>query len=41
VIVLETPAFAGSKFELRVAAQGAVVGQVQGLWSLSGKRQQE
>ncbi len=39
VIVVETPAFAGSKFELRVAAQGAVVRHVQKLWMLGGKRQ--
>jgi hypothetical protein len=35
VIVVETPAFAGSKFELRVAAQGAVVQRVRELWRLS------
>ena len=34
VIVVETPAFEGSKFELRVAAQGAVVRQVHELWRL-------
>jgi hypothetical protein len=34
VIVVETPAFEGSKFELRVAAQGAVVQQVRELWRL-------
>ena len=38
VIVVETPAFAGSNFELRVAAQGAVVRQVQKLWELNGTR---
>jgi hypothetical protein len=38
VIVVETPAFAGSKFELRVAAQGAVARHVQELWNLSRKR---
>ena len=38
VIVVETPAFAGSKFELRVAAQGAVVENVHELWKLSGLR---
>ncbi|MGB7904923.1 MAG: hypothetical protein WCF43_09530, partial [Steroidobacteraceae bacterium] len=32
VIVVETPAFEGSKFELRVAAQGAVVQHVGDLW---------
>jgi hypothetical protein len=35
VIVVETPAFAGSKFELRVAAQSAVVEHVQELWRLN------
>jgi APA family basic amino acid/polyamine antiporter len=34
VIVVETPAFAGSKFELRVAAQGAVVRHIGDLWRL-------
>jgi hypothetical protein len=34
VIVVETPAFAGSQFALRVAAQGAVVRHVQELWRL-------
>ncbi|HSN70257.1 MAG TPA: hypothetical protein VLT59_02060 [Steroidobacteraceae bacterium] len=38
VIVVETPAFAGSNFELRVAAQGAVVRQLQKLWELNGTR---
>ncbi len=32
VIVVETPAFAGSQFALRVAAQGAVVQHVRELW---------
>ena len=32
VIVVETPAFAGSKFDLRVAAQGAVVQHVGNFW---------
>jgi len=32
VIVVETPAFEGSKFDLRVAAQGAVVQHVAELW---------
>lgn len=36
VIVVETPAFAGSRLELRVAAQGAVVRDLARLWSLSG-----
>jgi hypothetical protein len=35
VIVVETPAFAGSRFEQRVAAQGAVVRNVRGLWRLA------
>ena len=35
VIVVETPAFAGSQFELRVAAQGAVIQHVRELWQLS------
>jgi hypothetical protein len=35
VIVVETPAFAGSKFELRVAAQSAVVQRVRELWRLN------
>ena len=39
VIVVETPAFAGSRFDLRVAAQGAVVRQVQALWRLSPARE--
>jgi hypothetical protein len=34
VIVVETPAFAGSQFDLRVAAQGAVVQQAGALWRL-------
>jgi hypothetical protein len=34
VVVVETPAFAGSQFALRVAAQGAVVRHVQELWRL-------
>lgn len=36
VIVVETPAFAGSRLELRVAAQGAVVSHAQKLWDLNG-----
>jgi len=35
VIVVETPAFAGSRFDLRVAAQGAVVQRVRELWRIS------
>ncbi len=35
VIVVETPAFAGSKLHLRVAAQGAVVASLARLWRLS------
>lgn len=35
VIVVETPAFAGSQFERRVDAQGAVVKNVGALWRLS------
>lgn len=35
VIVVETPAFAGSKFDLRVAAHGAVIERVRELWRLS------
>ena len=35
VIVVETPAFAGSQFDLRVAAQGAVIEHVRELWQLS------
>jgi hypothetical protein len=38
VIVVETPAFEGSKFELRVAAQAAVVQQLPELWRLSPSR---
>jgi hypothetical protein len=34
VIVVETPAFEGSQFELRVAAQGAVVQHAAELWRL-------
>lgn len=39
VIVVETPAFAGSQFELRVAAQGAVVRGLPLLWRLSPPRE--
>jgi len=35
VVVVETPAFAGSRFELRVAAHGAVLRELQRLWRLS------
>jgi hypothetical protein len=38
VIVVETPAFAGSQFDLRVAAQAAVIQHVQELWRLSDPR---
>ena len=38
VIVVETPAFAGSKFALRMAAQGNVVRRMQTLWELSRDR---
>jgi hypothetical protein len=37
VIVVETPAFAGSQFERRVAAQGAVVKNVRELWGLGAR----
>jgi hypothetical protein len=39
VIVVETPAFAGSRFDLRVAAQGDVLRQVESLWRLSPPRE--
>ena len=35
VVVVETPAFEGSKFDLRVAAQGAVVQHVRELWRVN------
>jgi hypothetical protein len=35
VIVVETPAFAGSRFELRVAGQRAVLEQLPALWRLN------
>jgi hypothetical protein len=35
VIVVETPAFAGSQLALRVAAQGAVISNLQKLWDLN------
>ena len=38
VIVVETPAFAGSRFEQRVAAQGAVIRRAGALWRLSPAR---
>lgn len=34
VIVVETPAFAGSRLDLRVAAQGAVIQRVRELWRI-------
>jgi hypothetical protein len=37
VIVVETPAFEGSRFDLRVAAQGAVIRRVRELWQLNSK----
>ncbi len=36
VIVVETPAFAGSRFEQRVSAQAAVVSKLARLWKLQG-----
>jgi hypothetical protein len=39
VIVVETPAFTGSRFDLRVDAQGAVVRHVPELWRLSPVRE--
>jgi hypothetical protein len=38
VIVVETPAFAGSRFDLRVDAQGSVVRHAAELWRLSPAR---
>jgi hypothetical protein len=38
VIVVETPAFEGSRFEQRVAAQAAVIRNVQELWRLNQDR---
>ena len=38
VIVVETPAFAGSQFDLRAAAQGAVIRHLRELWQLSDLR---
>jgi hypothetical protein len=38
VIVVETPAFAGSQFDLRVAAQAAVIQHLRELWRLSDLR---
>lgn len=35
VIVVETPAFEGSRFDLRVAAQGAVLRRVAELWKIN------
>ena len=37
MIVVETPAFAGSQFDLRVAAHGAVIQNVRELWRLAGQ----
>jgi hypothetical protein len=37
VIVVETPAFAGSRLEFRVAAQRAVLGGLGELWRLAGE----
>jgi hypothetical protein len=37
VIVVETPAFAGSRLELRVAAQSAVIRRVRELWRLAAE----
>ena len=37
VIVVETPAFEGSQFELRVAAQSAIVKRLRELWQLSAE----
>lgn len=37
VIVVETPAFAGSQFERRVSAHAAVVARVAELWRLGGQ----
>ena len=39
VIVVETPAFAGSRFDLRVDAQGSVVRHAPELWRLSPARE--
>ena len=39
VIVVETPAFAGSRFDLRVDAQGSVVRHAADLWRLSPPRE--
>jgi hypothetical protein len=36
VIVVETPAFAGSRLDLRVGAQGSVIRHLHELWRLSG-----
>jgi hypothetical protein len=37
VIVVETPAFAGSKLDLRVAAHGAVIRRIAELWRLGAE----
>jgi hypothetical protein len=39
VIVVETPAFAGSRLALRIAAQASVLRQVRALWDLNENRQ--
>lgn len=39
VVVVETPAFAGSQFERRVSAHAAVVARVAELWRLGGQVQ--
>ncbi len=39
VIVVETPAFEGSRLALRVAAQGAVLQRVRELWRLNAARE--
>jgi uncharacterized protein (DUF885 family) len=38
VIVVETPAFAGSQFDLRVAAQGAVLRHVGDFWGMLARK---
>jgi hypothetical protein len=38
VIVVETPAFAGSRLDLRIAAQSAVIRRVGELWRLGAER---
>jgi hypothetical protein len=41
VIVVETPAFAGSRFDLRVAAHSAVIQHVAELWRLNSEALEE